>query len=50
MNVCVNQLSRRGCPHGKTNLRVCSGLEEPSKLKPYLMVKIFIIFSPLSDI
>lgn len=46
MSVCVKQLSRRGCPHCRTSL----GLEELSKLKPYLMVKIFINFSPLSDI
>lgn len=50
VNVCVNQVSGRGCPHGRTSLRVCSGLEEPNKLKPYLMVKIFINFSTLSDI
>lgn len=50
VNVCVNQVSGRGCPHGRTSLRVCSGLEEPNKLKPYLMVKIFINFSALSVI
>lgn len=50
VNACVNQLSGRGCPHCRTSLRVCSGLEEPCKLKPYLMVKVFMNFSPLSDI
>lgn len=45
MNVCVNQLSGRGCPHGRTSLRVCSGLEEPNKVKPYLMLR-FSLTSP----